>query len=186
MLITGAFVLHGCAFGLILVPPKYNLEPTKSYPDVRKQNDMGSIMIYSMERMNNSQFISADMKVHESILTKLKTLFDVSVLKSLSIMCFHWMLFTMGYTTIYTFLPVVSAIRGISKETVSSMLSVVGISDFIGRLCFGFTVNSKKNKSNYPTGHSMYAIWSWLHLFDVDSTYSSYICWYFCAGSFLR
>ena len=60
MLIIGAFVLHGCAFGLMLVPAK-NLDPNKSYPDVQKQN-MGSIMIYSMERMNHSQIISADIK----------------------------------------------------------------------------------------------------------------------------
>ena len=147
MLISGAFVLHGCVFGLMLVPPK-NLDPNKSYPDVQKQN-IGSILIYSLERINLSQIISADIKIHETMLTKLKTIFDPSVLKSLSIVFLHWMLFCLGYLVVYTFLPAVSSVYGIKDDVVSSMLSIFGVSDFIGRLSFGVMANTKKIKSVY-------------------------------------
>ena len=147
LLITGAFVLHGCAFGLMLVPAK-NLNPNKSYPDVQKQN-MGSIMIYSLEKINHSQIISADIKIHETMRTKLKTIFDPSVLKSLSIVFLHWMLFCLGYLVVYTFLPAVSSVYGIKDNVVSSMLSIFGVSDFIGRLSFGVMANTKKIKSVY-------------------------------------
>ena len=61
MLIIGAFVLHGCAFGLMLVPPK-NFERSKSYSNLRKQNDMGSTIIYSKERVNDPTIPSIDIK----------------------------------------------------------------------------------------------------------------------------
>ena len=41
-------------------------------------------------------------KIHETMLTKLKTIFDPSVLKSLSIVFLHWMLFCLGYLVVYT------------------------------------------------------------------------------------
>ena len=111
MLITGAFVLHGCVFGLILVPPK-NFERSKSYSNLRKQNDMGSTMIYSKERVNDPIIPSIDIKIHETVLHKLKTMFDASILKSglFIVVALQWMLFCMGFPVVHTFLPVVSSV----------------------------------------------------------------------------
>ena len=85
ILITGAVILNGCAIGIILVPPKTSPKQ-KSLEEVRKQKDMGSVMLYSKERINDPTLVSADMKTYETILTKLKTVFDVSIFKS-SLMC---------------------------------------------------------------------------------------------------
>ena len=150
MLITGAFVLHGCAFGLMLVPPK-NFERSKSYSNLRKQNDMGSTMIYSKERVNDPTIPSIDIKIHETVLHKLKTMFDASILKSglLIFVALQWMLFCMGFPVVHTFLPVVSSVYGIDEDTVSLMLSVVGISDFVGRLSYGAVASTRRIKSVY-------------------------------------
>ena len=147
MQITGAFVLHGCAFGLMLVPPK-NLLRNKSYPDLCKQNDIGSTEIYNTERMNDP---TMDKKIYETVLMKLKTIFDASVLKSgiLIFVALQWMLFCMGFPVVHTFLPVVSSVYGINADTVSLMLSVVGISDFVGRLSYGAVASTKRIKSVY-------------------------------------
>ena len=150
MQITGAFVLHGCAFGLMLVPPK-DLIRNKSYPDLRKQNDIGSTEIYNTERMSDPTVSSMDKKLHETIMLKLKSIFDASVLKSgiLIFVALQWMLFCMGFPVVHTFLPVVSSVYGINEDTVSLMLSVVGISDFVGRLSYGAVASTQKIKSVY-------------------------------------
>ena len=150
MLITGAFVLHGCAFGLMLVPPK-SFKRNKSYQNLRKQNDMGSKTIYSMEKGNDPTIQRIDIKIYENVLFKLKTMFDTSILKSglLIFVALQWMLFCMGFPVVHTFLPVVSSVYGIDEDTVSLMLSVVGISDFVGRLSYGAVASTRKIKSVY-------------------------------------
>ena len=139
VLITGAVFLNGCAFAIVLVPP--NLVPEKKYEPVRpKMNDMGSIVLHSVQKLNDPTIISADMKMYETFLIKLKTIFDVSVLKSGSILCvvfLQWTLFCLGFPIFANFLPLVTYNYGITKDTASFMLSVLGVSDVVGRLLFG-------------------------------------------------
>ena len=112
---------------------------------------MGSKTIYSMEKGNDPTIQSIDIKIHETVLFKLKTMFDTSILKSglLIFVALQWMLFCMGFPVVHTFLPVVSSVYGIDENTVSLMLSVVGISDFVGRLSYGAVASTRKIKSVY-------------------------------------
>ena len=107
---------------------------------------MGSSMLYSVERMNDPTLVSADMNKRETVLTRLKILFDVSIINS-SLMCvvfILWILFCMGTPVTSVFLPLVTSNYGMSKDTVSFMLSVFGFSDFFGRILFGITANFTK------------------------------------------
>ena len=120
------------------------------------------------------------------MLTKLKTIFAPSVLKSLSIVFLHWMLFCLGYLVVYTFLPVVSTVYGIKDNVMSSMLSIFGVSDFIGRLSFGVMANTKKIKSVYLVcivGSSSGAA---CPLFNLDSANSGDVCLSCCTWNMCR
>ena len=121
------------------------------------------------------------------MLTKLKTIFDPSVLKSLSIVFLHWMLFCLGYLVVYTFLPAVSSVYGIKDNVMSSMFSIFGVSDFIRRLSFGVMANTKKDQICVPCLHSGVIIRSFLSLFNLDSTNSGDVClscctWNMCSS----
>ena len=150
MLIMGGFFLNGFAFGILLVPPK-KVEQMKSSSDVRTQNDMGSVKLYSMEKMNDPTIVSNELNVYETFLAKLKTMFDASVFRSciLTLCCVQWMFFTAGYLVVHTFLPVISSFYGIEERTVSLLLSAAGASDFVGRLVYGAAANTKKIQSVY-------------------------------------
>ena len=50
---------------------------------------------------------------------------------------------------VHIFLPVVSSVYGIDEDTVSLMLSVVGLSDFVGRLSYGAVASTRRIKSVY-------------------------------------
>ena len=152
ILITGAMVLHGCAFSIILVPPKILQEKKPSdAPDAQKKLDMGSAMLYSVEGINDPTIVSTEMNMYQQLLKKLKTLYDASVLKSslLHIVSLQWMLFTFGFPVLFTFLPIVAQSYGTNEETVSYMLSAFGFSEFSGRIVYGIIGSSKRVNSVY-------------------------------------
>ena len=129
--IAGAIVLHGCAFGIIVMPTK----EVTSYS--QKNRDVGSI---DSEKLNNPTIQSANMKISATVVTTLKTICDTSILKSgtiLGFVFFLWILFSLGYPVFANFLLLITSTYGISKDTASLMLSVFGFSEFFGRLSFG-------------------------------------------------
>ena len=150
--ITGAVVLNGCALGLILVPLS-PLEKCKPTEERGNQNYLGSIILYSVERMHDPKHIidKEALKGYQTFLLKLKTFFEVSILRS-RLMCvvfLLWLFYNLGYPVPTVFLTLVSSNYGISKDTTSFMLSVYGISEFIGRLLYGITASSNKIPSVY-------------------------------------
>ena len=148
MLITGAIVLNGCAFSIPLVPPK-PLQEKK--PSNVSKYEMGSATLYSVERLNDPTVVSAELNRYKSLLKKLKTLFDSSVLKSslLFIVSLEWMLYCFGFPTLFTFLPLVAASYGIDEKTVSYMLSAFGFSEFSGRIGYGIIGSPRRINSVY-------------------------------------
>ena len=139
LLISGAITLNGCAFGILLIPPK-SVSKKKHDTVNPKMNDMGSIVLYSVEKLNDPAIISTEMKMYETVLAKLRTIFDVSLLKSgtiLGTVFLLWTLFCLGFPVFANFLPLVTSNYCITKETSSFILSVLGVSDLVGRLAFG-------------------------------------------------
>ena len=140
ILVTGAFILNGCPFGCLLIPPKVS-PLRKGDPDSQQKKDMGSILFYSTEKLNDVKLFGADMKTHRAFLVKLKNTFDFSVLRSgtiLGAVFILWTLFCLGFPVFANFLPLVASSYGISNYTSSFILSIFGLSDFAGRLLFGF------------------------------------------------
>ena len=146
--ITGAVILHGCAFGQILIPPKH-LPQAKCHDEkVIQEKDASSLMHNTDKCIEN---IKTESKIYEIIRKKLKTVFDISALKSsdICVVFLQWVLFCLGMPVIFTFLPLVSSSYGVTKDTASFMLSVFGISEFSGRLLYGGLGSFKKMNSVY-------------------------------------
>ena len=149
--ILGAFVLNGVTFGIILILPKI-IPEKRPEAETQKRSNMGSIMFYSVDRMNDQTIVSADMMTYEAVLVKLKTLFDVSLLKSGTILAAVfslWIFFCLGFPVFANFLPLVASSYGISQDTSSFILSAFGFSDFAGRLLFGVIGSFNKINTVY-------------------------------------
>ena len=149
--ILGAFVLNGVSFGSILIPPK-TVSEKRSESETAKRSNMGSIMFYSVDRINDPTIVSVDMKTYEAVLMKLKTLFDISLLKygtTLGAVFSLWIFFCLGFPVFANFLPLVASSYGISQDTSSFILSAFGFSDFTGRLLFGVIGSFNKINSVY-------------------------------------
>ena len=139
ILVTGAFILNGCPFGLLLIPPKV-IPQKKVDPECQKKKDLDSTYLYSTEKLNDVTLFGADMKTHRAFLAKLRNTFDFSVLKSgtiLGAVFILWTLWCLGFPVFANFLPLVASSYGISNYTSSFILSIFGLSDFAGRLLFG-------------------------------------------------
>ena len=133
ILVTGAFILNGCPFGLLLIPPK-----TKTH----KQFDgyVEPVLFNSTEKLNDIAISRSVSENRNVFLSKVKTTLDVSILKSGTILgsvFLLWSLFCIGFPVFANFLPLVASRYGISQNTSSLILSIFGFSDFAGRLLLG-------------------------------------------------
>ena len=148
--ITGAFILHGCAFGLMLIPPK-KLPETTSHEEefIKKSEEL--TCVHSTDKSIGINMVKVESKVYETIKKKLRTVFDVSALNGsdICIVFLQWVLFCLGMPVIFTFFPLVSSNYGVTKDAASFMLSVFGFSEFSGRLSYGGLGSFKKMNSVY-------------------------------------
>ena len=158
MLLMGAIVLHGCAMGILMIPP-CKLKKAPSFPDVkdleppeprplsRLKVDMGSVLLQSIENMKSA--ISLEMPDSETdtkcrkYAKKLSRMFDISALKQVIVLVVlaNFLLFNMGYMVPYVFLPMYTSQYGIDPTTTANILSVSGGADFFGRISLGVLGN---------------------------------------------
>ncbi len=140
MLITGAIVLHGCAFGLFLTPKIKHLQ-------VKDKEELKELRDEARQCETKPQHV----RTRSPFVEKLKTAFDISSIKSSQLLSAFvmWLCFCLALPVPSTFLPLVAMSYGISKNTASYMLSVYGCFDFFGRLLYGFVGTMSRMKSAY-------------------------------------
>ena len=155
--LVGAVSLNGCALGYLFVPPNSNTidipqppqeePPPEPRPLSRLKVDMGSVIMHSIENMRSALDLSDSVTETETrlqkYLKKLSRIFDFSVLKQgiVQVVLLNWFLWSMGYMVPYVFLPLSTAYYGITPTTTAQIISVIGISDFIGRIVCGVVGN---------------------------------------------
>lgn len=122
-----------------------DLEPPEPRPLARLRVDMGSVMMQSIENMRSA--ISLEVNNDETVtetkiqmyIKKISKVFDLSVLKQgiVLIVLVNNFLFNLGFIVPYVFLPYYTAQAGIAATTTATIISVIGITDFVGRIFFG-------------------------------------------------
>ena len=138
ILVTGAFILNGCPVGLLLNPPK--LKTQHQFDAENTKNNTEQVLLDSMKKLDDITISGSSSANKNAFLTKVKTTLDVSILKSRTILCtvfLLWTLFCLGFPVFANFLPLVASSYGISQNTSSLILSIFGFSDFAGRILLG-------------------------------------------------
>lgn len=132
LLILGALTLHVCFAGIVLRPPPAHGHHG-SYINSKSSRSEESNAAGGAQKSRNSCCVAVE-------LSRFFKLLDLTLFRNAVFLlyAFSVMLMFSGYPTLYVILPDQAKMLKIEKSSAAFLVSILGITDLVGRIFFGF------------------------------------------------